>query len=152
MRWEAMQQQYTRPVDRPSGMDVEDESVPRVAGDSIGVQVHEPKYSPQLPQEERAGGDEGAKVSGSDLGHPSVGRRADLLDPWHDPVVTNAGSTPVDLNVLPNDPMSLESTEPVLASWSRRVLASVLDSAIGAGATFLAFGPLMTKRSLPFPP
>lgn len=92
------------------------------------------------PKRSGAGGDERAKVSGWDLGRPSVRRRAALLDPWDDPLVTHAGGMPVDLNVLPNVPMSLESSEPVLASWSQRVLASVLDSAIGAGATFLAFG------------
>ena len=78
-------------------------------------------------------------MSGSDLGHPSVGRRAARLDPWDDPLVTNAGGTPVDLGAFPTTSPSLDA-EPVLASWSKRVLASVLDSAIGAGATFLAFG------------
>lgn len=79
-------------------------------------------------------------MSGWDLGRPSVGRRAALLDPWDDPLVTHVGGIPVDLSVLPNTPMSLEPIGPVFASWSKRVLASVLDSAIGAGATFLAFG------------
>jgi len=73
------------------------------------------------------------------LGHPSVGRRAALRDPWDDPLVTTAGGTPVDLGAFPTTSLSLDA-EPVLASWSKRVLASVLDSAIGAGATFLAFG------------
>lgn len=34
--------------------------------------------------------------------------------------VTNAGGTPVDLNVLPNGGMPLDHLEPVLASWSKR--------------------------------
>jgi len=73
------------------------------------------------------------------LGHPSVGRRAALLDPWDDPSVTDAGGIPVDLDAFPTTSLSLNA-EPVVASWSKRVLASVLDGAIGAGATFLAFG------------
>jgi len=53
--------------------------------------------------------------------------------------VTKAGGTPVDLEAFATTSPPLDA-EPVLASWSKRVLASVLDSAIGAGATFLAFG------------
>jgi Mce-associated membrane protein len=92
-----------------------------------------------FPKRSGAGGDEAAKVSGSDLGHPSVGRRAALLDPRDDPLVTNAGGKPIDLDAFPTTSLSLDA-EPVLASGSKRVLASVLDGAIGAGATFLAFG------------
>jgi len=36
--------------------------------------------------------------------------------------------------------MPLGTPLPVFASWGKRVVAAVLDGAIGAGATFLAFG------------
>ena len=54
--------------------------------------------------------------------------------------MSNAGSPPVDLNLPPNAAMPLGTPGPVFASWSKRVLAAVLDGAIGAGTTFLAFG------------
>lgn len=54
--------------------------------------------------------------------------------------MTNAGGTPVDLHVFPNAPMPFEKLEPAYASWLKRVAASVLDGAIGAGVTFLALG------------
>ena len=54
--------------------------------------------------------------------------------------VTNAGDTPVDLEVFANAPTPLDHLEPAFASWSKRVAASVLDGAIGAGTAFLAFG------------
>ena len=70
--------------------------------------------------------------------------------------MTNTGGTPVDLDALPTTSPLLDA-EPDLASWSKRVLASVLDGAIGAGATFLAFGdqrvwvPFMGASFLPTP-
>lgn len=54
--------------------------------------------------------------------------------------VTNAGIPPVDLNLPPNAAMALGAPGPVFASWVKRVAASVLDGAIGAATTFLAFG------------
>jgi len=54
--------------------------------------------------------------------------------------VTSAGSPPVDLTLPSDEVMPLGAPGPVCASWGRRVAAAVLDGAIGAGATFLAFG------------
>jgi len=54
--------------------------------------------------------------------------------------VTNAGSPPVDLNLPPDAAVPLGIPGPVFASWGKRVAASVLDGAIGAGTTFLALG------------
>ena len=60
--------------------------------------------------------------------------------------MTNEGGPPVDLNLPPYAVTPLDI--PVFASWGKRVAAAVLDSAIGAGTTFLAFGdPSIT---LPF--
>lgn len=57
-----------------------------------------------------------------------------------DPPVTNAGGTLVDLHGFPNAPMPVENLQPAYSSWVKRVAASVLDGAIGAGVTFLALG------------
>lgn len=54
--------------------------------------------------------------------------------------VTNAGSPPVYPNLPCDAAMPLGTPGPVLASWGKRVAAAVLDGAIGAGTTFLAFG------------
>jgi uncharacterized RDD family membrane protein YckC len=54
--------------------------------------------------------------------------------------VTHAGGPPVDLNLPPNAAMPIDAPGPVFASWSKRVVAAGLDSAIGAGMTFLALG------------
>lgn len=68
-----------------------------------------------------------------------------------DPAVTNAAGTPVepdsDLNADPNAPAPFEPRPPALASWSRRVMAALLDGGIGTGLTFLVFGVL----SVPVP-
>lgn len=54
--------------------------------------------------------------------------------------VTSAGSPPIDLNLPSSAAMPLGTYGPVFASWGKRVAAAVLDGAIGAGTTFLAFG------------
>lgn len=54
--------------------------------------------------------------------------------------VTSAGSPPVDLNLPSDAAIPLGTPGPVFASWGKRVAAAVLDGAIGAGTTFLAFG------------
>jgi Mce-associated membrane protein len=54
--------------------------------------------------------------------------------------VTHAGDPPVDLNLPPDAATLVGAPEPVFASWIKRVVAAVLDSAIGAGTTFLALG------------
>ena len=54
--------------------------------------------------------------------------------------VTSAGSPPVDLNLPSDAAMPFGTPGPVFASWGKRVAAAVLDGAIGAGTTFLAFG------------
>jgi Mce-associated membrane protein len=54
--------------------------------------------------------------------------------------VTSAGSPPIDLNLPSSAAMPLGTYGPVFASWGKRVAAAVIDGAIGAGTTFLAFG------------
>ncbi|MEP7018542.1 MAG: RDD family protein [Actinomycetota bacterium] len=54
--------------------------------------------------------------------------------------MTNVGGNPVDPQGFPSAPMPFEYLEPVYASWLKRVVAAVLDGAIGAGVTFLALG------------
>lgn len=55
-------------------------------------------------------------------------------------VVLSAGSPPGDLSLPSDAAMPLGIPGQVFASWGKRVAASVLDGAIGAGTTFLAFG------------
>jgi Mce-associated membrane protein len=62
--------------------------------------------------------------------------------------VTSEGSPPVDLDLPPDTEMPLGTPGPVFASWGKRVAAAVLDGAVGAGATFLAFGD--QRVSVPF--
>ena len=54
----------------------------------------------------------------------------------------SAGTPPADLNLASDAVMPLGTPGPTLASWGKRVAAAVLDGAIGAGTTFLAFGDL----------
>jgi Mce-associated membrane protein len=49
-----------------------------------------------------------------------------------------AGGTPVDVDLFPSAPGLPGQLAPPYASWGRRVVAAVLDGAIGAGVTFLA--------------
>jgi len=54
--------------------------------------------------------------------------------------MTAAGGAPVGTDLYPGSLGAFENVAPRYASWVKRVGASVLDGAIGVGASFLAFG------------